>query len=280
MTLPEVAWKWSEVVGSGLMSDKQNFSRTRSEARRAVRAAKNAWFTSKAEEAQRSRFGGKKVWKCIRDMQYGRRGLVPSRLATVVDDEGNPCSTLVAQQQQWRRHFTKILNIQSQFDETEIMRARQRPVRHHLAEAPTMDELTDAIGKLKNGKAGGASGILPEMVKAACSEEEFLDLLLDLVQTAWKESEVPKDWSDALLVPIPKKGNLSKCDNWRGIALLDVVGKVVARIIQERLQSLAEEELPESQCGFRKGRGCSDMIFTVRHLVEKSWEHRAKSFLV
>ena len=47
------------------------------------------------------------------------------------------------------------------------------------------------------------------MVKAVCSEEEFLDLLLDLVHTAWKESEVPKDWSDALLVPIPKKGNLS-----------------------------------------------------------------------
>ena len=33
--------KW---LGSGVMSDKQNFSRTRSEARRAVRAAKNAWF--------------------------------------------------------------------------------------------------------------------------------------------------------------------------------------------------------------------------------------------
>ena len=64
---------------------------------------------------------------------------------------------------------------------------------------------------------------------------------------------MPKDWSDAILVPIPKKGDLSKYDNWRSIALLDVVGKVVARIIQERLQDLAEEELPESQCGFRKG---------------------------
>jgi hypothetical protein len=43
---------------------------------------------------------------------------------------------------------------------------------------------------------------------------------------------------------------------------------------------LAEEELPESQCGFRKGRGCSDMIFTVHQLVEKSWEHRAKMFFL
>ncbi len=35
-----------------------------------------------------------------------------------------------------------------------------------------------------------------------------------------------------MLVPIPKKGNLSCCDNWRGISLLDVAGKVTARILQ------------------------------------------------
>ena len=68
-----------------------------------------------------------------------------------------------------------------------------------------MTELTAAIGKLKNGKAGDASGILPEMVKAGCSEEDFLDMMMDLVQTSWKEKMVPKDWSDAVLVPIPKR---------------------------------------------------------------------------
>ena len=76
--------------------------------------------------------------------------------------------------------------------------------------------------------------------------------------------------------PIPKRENLSSCDNWRGISLLDVVGKVMARLLQERLQLVAEIELPESQCGFRKGRGCSDMTFTLRQLVEKSIEHQSK----
>ena len=80
--------------------------------------------------------------------------------------------------------------------------------------------------------------------------------------------------------PVPKKGNLRNCDNWRGIALLDVVGKVVARILQERLQQVAEEELPESQCGFCKGRGCADMFFTIRQFVEKAIEHRTKQFFL
>ena len=129
------------------------------------------------------------------------------------------------------------------------------------------------------GGGGGEwdSGILPEMVKTACCEEGFFHLLMDLVYTVWCECRVSKEWSDAVLVPIPKKGNFDKCDNWRGIALLDVVGKIIARILQEQL--LAEDVLPELQCGFRKTRECTDKIFTIHQLVEKSWEYRAKSFI-
>ena len=36
---------------------------------------------------------------------------------------------------------------------------------------------------------------------------------------------------------------------------------------------IAEKILPESQSGFRKGRGCADMIFVARQLVEKEREH-------
>ena len=78
--------------------------------------------------------------------------------------------------------------------------------------------------------------------------------------------------------PSPKIGSLSDCSNWRWIALLDVVWKVVVRVIYERLQRLAEQELPETQCGSCNGRSCLDMIFTIRHLMEKATEHRAKQF--
>ena len=56
-------------LGSGRQVDLTRFREARGEARRAVRKAKNAWFLEKAEEVERERFGGKKVWKCIRDMQ-------------------------------------------------------------------------------------------------------------------------------------------------------------------------------------------------------------------
>ena len=31
----------------------------------------------------------------------------------------------------------------------------------------------------------------------------------------WEKRSVPDDWRDAILIPIPKKGDLSHCDNWK-----------------------------------------------------------------
>ena len=58
-----------------------------------VREAKDSWFQQKADTAQARRFSGKLVWKCIRDIQRGRRGLVPLMTTNVVDKEGNMCTT-------------------------------------------------------------------------------------------------------------------------------------------------------------------------------------------
>ena len=255
--------------------DLNKFKEARSKARKIIREAKNTWFQAKAEEAQSSRFGGKVVWRCIRDLQSTRRGLRPTRPKAIRDEDGNLCTSSLAQQRRWLNHFNNVLNVQSSFNPTELSRVKQRRVREDLDSKPTEDELITALVKLKNGKAGGNSQILPEMVKVGCGSETVLASLLDLVHTVWEEGKVPRDWSNAVLIPIPKKGNLSYCDNWRGIALLEVIGKVVARVLQARLQMVTEEELPDSQCGFRKARGCSDMIFTVRQLVEKSIEHRS-----
>ena len=48
-----------------------------------------------------------------------------------------------------------------------------------------------------------------------------------------------------------------------------MVGKLSGHTLQDRLQLIAEKVLPESQCGFRKGRECVDMIFIARQLREE-----------
>ena len=75
---------------------------------------------------------------------------------------------------------------------------------------------------MKSGKADGKNGVLPEMIK--CCGANLLDHLVELFQCVWREGYVPQEWKDALILPIPKKGDLSSCNNWRGISLLDVGG--------------------------------------------------------
>ena len=63
--------------------------------------------------------------------------------------------------------------------------------------------------------------------------------------------------------------------------MLDVVGKVFARIVQDCLRVIVEGLLPDSECGgFCKGRGCTDMIFAARQLMEKTQEHSDHLFVL
>ena len=90
----------------------------------------------------------------------------------------------------------------------------------------------------------------------------------------WHQGAIPQEFKDASIVHLYKrKGNRQSCDNHRGISLLVIAGKILARVLLNRLILHMEDgHLPESQCGFRKGRGTADMIFAARQLQEKCQE--------
>ena len=138
-------------------------------------------------------FGGKDVWQCIRDLQRGRRGRMPTRVVTVDDEDSRTCTTTVEQRERWKRHFRRVLNIPSQFDEAELQRVKQRPPDEELGQFPTENEVKRALGKLRNGNAPRSSNILPEMVKVARCNGQFLRMEWDVVTSVWQERTGPKE---------------------------------------------------------------------------------------
>ena len=98
------------------------------------------------------------MWRSIRDMQRACRGLIPQRTGIIKDEDRQPCTSVDAKQQRWRRHFTSILNIESQFNHEELDRIRQRPMRPQLAEIPSMEELVGLLASSRMGKLGEAQG--------------------------------------------------------------------------------------------------------------------------
>ena len=119
---------------------------------------------------------------------------------------------------------------------------------------------------MNNGRSPGMDGIPADVVKYG--EDRLKEMIYEVICHVW-DTSVAQDWRDAILVSLFKKGDKSECGNFRGISLLSIVGKVFARVLLNRLISaVANDVLPESQCGFRAQRGTSDMIFSACQIQE------------
>ena len=94
--------------------------------------------------------------------------------------------------------------------------------------------------------------------------------LLELFNKIIDKNQMPQKWETGMVINIHKKGTKSKCENYRGITLLSTAYKLFTNIIKNRLNGHVEEEMVEEQCGFRKGHSCTDAIFTLQQIIEKS----------
>jgi hypothetical protein len=80
------------------------------------------------------------------------------------------------------------------------------------------------------------------------------EVIHKLVVQIWKQEKVPKEWNERLLVKLPKKRDLTICDNWRSITLLNVISKILARIILERIKKPLEQNLRQNQLDLELGK--------------------------
>ena len=100
----------------------------------------------------------------------------------------------------------------------------------------------------------------------------LLKVLHSICQQIWKIQQQPQDWKRSVFIPIPKKGNAKECSNYCTIALILHASKVMFKILQARLQQYVNQELPDVQAGFRKGRGTRDQIANIHRIIKKARE--------
>ena len=88
----------------------------------------------------------------------------------------------------------------------------------------------------------------------------------------------PQDWKRSVFIPIPKKGEAKECSNYCTIALISHASKVMLKILQARLQQYVNQELPDVQAGFRKGRKNRDQSPNIRWIIEKAREFQVNIY--
>ena len=133
----------------------------------------------------------------------------------------------------------------------------------------TDEEFEAAINKLKANKSPGIDNILNEVIRIG--KEAIKGHLVNLFNRILDTGKYPALWSFGLIIPIHKKDDRSKVENYRGITLLSAQGKIFTSILNNRLHEYVVQKgiLKAEQCGFRKMHGTVDSIFTLKTLIDK-----------
>ena len=131
-------------------------------------------------------------------------------------------------------------------------------------------EVKWALGSITTKKASGGDEIPVELFQTL--KDDAVKVLHSICHHIWKTQQWPQDWKRSVFIPIPKKGNAKECSNYHTTALISHARKVMLKILQARLQQYVNQELPDVQAGFRKGRGTRDQIANICWITKKARE--------
>lgn len=195
------------------------------------------------------------------------------------DLQGNLLTNDTQQLKRWHEHFTSLFSLPADATPSESYNPPSRPrIQRINSSPPTLSEIEVAIKSMRANKAPGIDQIAAEMLKA--DSHLSAAALHPIFHKIWIDETFPSDWLQGILIKVPKKGDLSECDNWRGIMLLCVPIKVFCKVLLTRIEKKIDETLRESQAGFRPGRSCVDHINTLRIIIEQVNEFQNNLHLV
>ena len=154
-------------------------------------------------------------------------------------------------------------------------------------DTPGEEEIIKSLKKLRNGKAPGASGISVDEIKswykrARVLKEEKVDekaiklweSVIEIIQIAFRTGEVPMAFKRGTLVLIPKAGS----NDFRGIALLETIYKIVSMIIHKRL--IESIQFHDSIHGFRTERGTSTAIINIKLKMQLAKRRKIPLYMI
>ena len=211
-----------------------------------------------------------KCWKLINEItgrKNTKKGIIKAKSK---DDRVNI----------WYEHFKKLLGSERK-DDTNI--SINPDLNLDLSEthdiritAFTLEEYRKVTNNLKDGKAAGPDDISPEILKY-CT---FDDIILNFANNILTLQETPAQWTSSNIKPLPKSGDLSDVNNYRGISLASIASKITNKMILNRIQPAIDKLLRNNQNGFRPGRGTIAHILAIRRLIEGIKARNIESIII
>ena len=252
---------------------------------KAVKKAKRDHQKRSCKQLERDLGCPKKFWRALKKMNFGK-GKKQGRDLLQVYDEGGSIKSGEEAIEIWKNHFAKVRGRSVDGDgETsgyQIDREEKGSAEFSqwLCEPISREEVLWALNEVKKDAAPGLDGVVMDMMLT----ERLFEVWVALFEVCWEHGMVPSSWRESVVVPVPKGKAKGVCNvnAFRGISLTSLVSKVVCKILEQRLSSVAEERglIVEEQGGFRKRRGCRDQLLSLVLLGQTEMVRKPAGMLV
>ena len=131
-----------------------------------------------------------------------------------------------------------------------------------------------ALHRLKNGKSPGSDGIQAELLKIGGTA--VCQALFDICSKFWDSEFWQELWTQSIIICLFKKGDRSRCENYRTISLINHSSKILLDIICQQLKLHLCRILFQEWVGFQEHRSTVEQILTLWQQAEKHVERQNK----
>uniref|UniRef100_A0A670II53 Reverse transcriptase domain-containing protein n=1 Tax=Podarcis muralis TaxID=64176 RepID=A0A670II53_PODMU len=139
--------------------------------------------------------------------------------------------------------------------------------RTELNKEITINEIKEAISRMKTGKAPGPDGLSAKYYKIL--EEHLAPVLKDVINNIFQGGKTPASWKEAYITLIPKtEKDKTDIKNYRPISLLNNDYKIFADIMASRLKKLLTKYIHKDQMGFLPNRHQKENVRHILNIIE------------
>eukprot|EP01018_Ginkgo_biloba_P017078 Gb_08423 [translate_table: standard] len=248
------------------------------------RGAVERWKESKAATKKEC---ARESWKVF------QASLEKGRNLMVLNKQKEFWNWLKSLSESWQRHYARVLaEVEGRSQNPEAwagVAVVEHPELTKINGPILWKEVKGVVKEIEYHKAAGVDGLSPEWFKVMLGSQKggksrrqrrkrrkakkrlspMVKAFLNVINGIWDVGHIPSDLNSAVLVSIPKKGDLTLHDNYRGISLISVLLKILTSVIIKRIDAELEERkfYSKSQAGFRKGEECVAQVVALKEII-------------
>ena len=193
----------------------------------------------------------KNAWNLIKELSEKKK--------SVTFIQGENCLKI------WKDHFQNLLSANKMDDQAQFDCVKLFDINPEISTAEfSQKEITDSLKAMKPNKTPGLDGLTLGVWKLEKTQKYLRRFCNETFNGVH-----PNEWGISGIVPVSKKGDLTRCTNYQGISFNQIASKIYNRLILNRIRPVIDRLLCPSQNGFRLGKSTLSHLLALRRIIEE-----------